>query len=342
MFDMQVLVKNGKNTDVSGKIRITGIDPADFGNPETEKSVDLKANSETIFSFNGFIFQGDLAGDALWRIKADLTYTYNSINYSNSASKNIVIKDVGGQTHTQYCTDTDNGLTYNTKGKCTDNLMYKDGFNDFCTSSTKLVEIYCSNDECAQQEHNCNCAEGRCVESAQSSVSSISLPSVTITAPGRNVTTSKTFTVKNTGDTTISDISITTDADSKYNVQFSNVPSTLSVGQSSTIAVKVYTPAGESLSEHRIGGIIFNSNSITASSELKLNVQESEAPSGTCTDTDNGKVYTLKGTCTDNAAYSAGFHDFCSSNTKLVEMYCKEGQCVQEEHSCVCVEGACS
>ncbi len=74
--------------------------------------------------------------------------------------------------------------------------------------------------------------------------------------------------------------------------------------------------------------------------------QENEAPapapSGTCTDTDNGKIYTLKGKCTDSGAYSAGFNDFCISATRLVEMYCKSGECVQEEHACSCSEGKCS
>ncbi len=65
-------------------------------------------------------------------------------------------------------------------------------------------------------------------------------------------------------------------------------------------------------------------------------------PSGTCVDTDGGKVYTKKGKCTDQGMYIAGFNDFCTSDTKIIELYCKEGECVQEEHSCVCEEGACS
>lgn len=68
----------------------------------------------------------------------------------------------------------------------------------------------------------------------------------------------------------------------------------------------------------------------------------SPAPSGSCSDTDGGKAYSTKGKCTDQVMYIAGFSDFCLSSTKLVEMYCKEGECVQEEHMCSCVEGACS
>jgi hypothetical protein len=73
--------------------------------------------------------------------------------------------------------------------------------------------------------------------------------------------------------------------------------------------------------------------------------QENEAPapkpSGTCTDTDNGKIYTVKGKCTDQVAYIAGFNDFCTSDGELIEMYCKDGECVQDTHNCLCAEGAC-
>lgn len=65
-------------------------------------------------------------------------------------------------------------------------------------------------------------------------------------------------------------------------------------------------------------------------------------PSGNCVDTDGGKIYTKKGKCTDQGSYIAGLNDFCISATKIIELYCKEGECVQEEHNCVCAEGACS
>ena len=104
--------------------------------------------------------------------------------------------------------------------------------------------------------------------------SSVSLPSsVTLTAAGRNVTASQTFTVTNTGNTTLSGITITSDADPKYKVQFSNVPSVLNVSASKTVTIKAYAPVDESLSTHTIGGIIFNSNAVTNRTDLKLNVQ---------------------------------------------------------------------
>ncbi len=103
--------------------------------------------------------------------------------------------------------------------------------------------------------------------------SSVSLPSsVIVTTSGRNATATQTFIVKNTGNTTLSGISITSDADSKYNVQFSNVPLTLNASASKSVTVKAYAPADESLSQHSIGNIIFSSNSVTNSTALKLDV----------------------------------------------------------------------
>jgi hypothetical protein len=99
----------------------------------------------------------------------------------------------------------------------------------------------------------------------------VNLPAATISAE-RNKTTSTTFVVKNTGNATLSNIAITSDADSKYSVQFTNVPSTLTVNQSATVTVRAYTPTTESTGTHSIGSINFVSNNINANSDLKLNV----------------------------------------------------------------------
>lgn len=60
------------------------------------------------------------------------------------------------------CTDTDNGKAYSTKGKCTDQMTYSAGFNDFCLSSTMLMEMYCKDGRCEQEKHACSCVEGAC------------------------------------------------------------------------------------------------------------------------------------------------------------------------------------
>ncbi len=82
---------------------------------------------------------------------------------------------------------------------------------------------------------------------------------------------------------------------------------------------------------------------VVAPSNTTTHANEVAAPvsSGACTDTDGGLIYTAKGKCTDQGAYSAGFNDFCSSSTELVEMYCKNGVCAQTNHYCSCSEGAC-
>ena len=60
----------------------------------------------------------------------------------------------------------------------------------------------------------------------------------------------------------------------------------------------------------------------------------------TCTDTDNGKNYNVKGTCTDN---SGSHPDSCVGNNKVREWYCDNGVCKYEDHICDngCSEGAC-
>lgn len=64
--------------------------------------------------------------------------------------------------------------------------------------------------------------------------------------------------------------------------------------------------------------------------------------SGTCMDSDGGKDYYTKGTCTDEGEYLAGFDDICISSSLLWEMYCEDGVCKKYEKGCSCTDGACS
>lgn len=80
--------------------------------------------------------------------------------------------------------------------------------------------------------------------------------------------------------------------------------------------------------------------SINKPSNYTSKVQDS-ASMGTCTDSDGGKVYGQKGTCQDGASYLAPFADFCDTPSKLVELYCSNNRCQQEQRTCQCVSGIC-
>ncbi len=80
-------------------------------------------------------------------------------------------------------------------------------------------------------------------------LSSFVLADLTVSSPtlgddnqdrGENIST--TFTVRNNGPENLTDILITTDANSKYKIGFSNVPSSLDVNQTATITVYGYVP----------------------------------------------------------------------------------------------------
>jgi len=65
------------------------------------------------------------------------------------------------------CTDTDNGLTYGTKGTCKDGNSYPSPFADFCSGQRDLIEMSCdtTTDSCVQNTYTCsgNCVNGACV-----------------------------------------------------------------------------------------------------------------------------------------------------------------------------------
>ena len=64
-------------------------------------------------------------------------------------------------------------------------------------------------------------------------------------------------------------------------------------------------------------------------------------PAGPCSDSDGGKVYTLKGNCIASNT-PAGMTDLCLDSTTLWEWFCTgQGECASEQKQCVCSEGAC-
>ena len=69
----------------------------------------------------------------------------------------------------------------------------------------------------------------------------------------------------------------------------------------------------------------------------------------TCTDTDGGRVYTIKGTVSGQTTQPFNFTDYCESSGSLREYYCRADNApTYESHSCggdnstvTCVDGAC-
>ncbi len=94
---------------------------------------------------------------------------------------------------------------------------------------------------------------------------------VTFNDAERDKTLSKTFTIKNNGDLPLENLTITTDADSSYNVKFENAPSSLQVGESKTITVKLKIPDDEDSGLKEIGKIIINTKNLNKEIPLRIN-----------------------------------------------------------------------
>ena len=93
-----------------------------------------------------------------------------SISVQFPTSSNSSVRNETSHTHNETsgnssnsgsCSDTDNGLTYDAFGRCTDNLG--SNVKDVCTDVNKLWEWSCVSDRCVPIEHTCECAEGKCV-----------------------------------------------------------------------------------------------------------------------------------------------------------------------------------
>lgn len=103
-------------------------------------------------------------------------------------------------------------------------------------------------------------------------VYSLSTPSeVLFSDVERDTTLSKTFVIKNDGDFPLTGITITSDANSDYNVAFSNVPTTLAVGESKTVTVQIKIPDDENTGVKEIGKINIVSTELTKEIPLKVN-----------------------------------------------------------------------
>jgi len=116
---------------------------------------------------NAYCFQGNPVGDLYeWRCNNPGTPQANC----EEIHKKGLIAECGSQYFcykgecVKYanCTDSDNGLNYELKGKVTTNDFAV--HEDYCKNSGTLVEYYCSSDDRAFSETKaCNCDDGACV-----------------------------------------------------------------------------------------------------------------------------------------------------------------------------------
>ncbi|RLE43368.1 hypothetical protein DRJ48_01095, partial [Candidatus Woesearchaeota archaeon] len=86
----------------------------------------------------------------------------------------------------------------------------------------------------------------------------------------RDRTYTKVFTVINDGDFDLGNVVLTSTASSKYNVSFSNVPSTINAGESKQISVTFYVPKDEASGLHTIGDIKITTDKYNTSFPLKI------------------------------------------------------------------------
>ncbi len=78
-----------------------------------------------------------------------------------------------------------------------------------------------------------------------------------------NETESQTFIITNNGNVNVTNIAISSNADSKYELSFSNVPDVLKPGESKTITATVFIPFGESIEDDiKIGNLIVSSDQV--------------------------------------------------------------------------------
>lgn len=102
----------------------------------------------------------------------------------------------------------------------------------------------------------------------------LSVPAVTLSG-SRNSTVNGSFEVRNTGDFPLTIQSITTTADSKYNVTFNVVGNNFNIpiGSNAIINVSGFIPATQSSGLVRIGSVNVQTDRTTSSADLSLNTQ---------------------------------------------------------------------
>lgn len=87
---------------------------------------------------------------------------------------------------------------------------------------------------------------------------------------GRKVTISTGFTITNSGDTAITDIAVSTNTPSTYQISFTDAPTSLAPGESATVTVSAYVPESQPSGTIKIGDIVVKSDQLTRTVTLNM------------------------------------------------------------------------
>ena len=108
----------------------------------------------------------------------------------------------------------------------------------------------------------------------------------------RKQTISTGFTITNNGDTAITGITVSTNTPSTYQISFSNAPTSLAPGQSTTVTISAYVPESQASSIAKIGDIVINSDQLTRTVQLNMQTKGAlliDKVSATATSTGGGE-----------------------------------------------------
>ncbi|HUW71723.1 MAG TPA: peptidoglycan-binding protein [Candidatus Humimicrobiaceae bacterium] len=237
---------------------------------------------------------------------------------------------------TSTCTDSDGGKNYYVRGTAYDKGYYTSGGQDSCFSHFQydhpvLNEYYCESGVVESETYDClyGCKDGACV-------SATTTPSITVLSPngGEQWVQGNTY-----------DITWTSSGVEKIymNLVYSNGASAwVAGGIEASLGKYAWTISSNIPTGDRLKIII------TAEEQVSFPALQDESDNYftivsrtlTCTDSDGGKDYYVKGTVTYGSTVNT---DTCSASGYLFEQYCLNGNPVQGTYWCPndCKDGAC-
>jgi hypothetical protein len=235
-------------------------------------------------------------------------YTKSIYTYASKLTEaSVTLKPIMANNTAAYCTDSDGGKIYGTRGKVSGFSTSEYGFSDFCNGSI-LKEYYCSGANYAVYSYACpsstKCLEGACVQ---------------------NPTTNNTLTA------------FCNDTDNGVDLSKKGTTSGISGD-----ARYVYTDScdGSYVKEYYCSGTAWKSTlMICPDNKICENgVCITVTPISACTDSDGGKNYEVLGTAT---AGDQAMSDHCLTDKLIMEKYCDASSIKWLNCPGICSNGAC-
>lgn len=304
------------------------------------KGEDCKAVTVDYEGFIDCIYNGrnckslyDLNGDGVYSAERDATNCFNKYYY--------------GKTTTTICTDTDVGKNYNVIGEtveknCNGNYCYTSSTDDLCNSQSSLRELFCGSDgKRYGEDYNCpnGCVGGVCISESPGVQCLDSISQIIIIDEDYTYDSNGKIYVqvkRGSKDINIKGIAFVVDSnlvDKKYDV--------LGVNEERVYVLNGSGSVVEIAPIVEVNGV----ESVCAiSSSVELKKKEAS-----CTDSDGGLNYYVKGSATDlteNEGFTTQI-DSCSGNFVLNEISCvsdcEESCILLEPYNCPngCEDGAC-